>query len=164
MRPRPLPPAPGQEGVWDYPSPPRLEPVPDRIRIIFDGVTIADTGSAYRVLETSHPPVYYLPPQAFVAGSLVPTSGGSHCEWKGRAVYYDVASATRRVSRAGWGYPDPTPAFAAIRDFVAIYAGPMDACYVGADKVIPQPGLFYGGWITPTIVGPFKGEPGTMGW
>ncbi|MCW6511393.1 DUF427 domain-containing protein [Lichenifustis flavocetrariae] len=164
MRPQPKPAGPGQESVWDYPRPPRLETVHDDIRIIFAGVEIARTQAAFRVLETSHPPVYYLPPSAFQPDALVPASGGSFCEWKGRAVYFDVAAGGRRAERAAWAYPDPTSDFAAIRDFVAVYLGKMDACFVGAEKVLPQPGGFYGGWITSNIVGPFKGDPGTQGW
>jgi uncharacterized protein (DUF427 family) len=162
--PAPSPTAPGQESVWDYPRPPRLERVPERLRIVLDGETIADTTEGWRVLETSHPPTYYLPPEAFRPGSLAPAVGGSLCEWKGRAVYYDVVGPRRRAARAAWAYPDPTPPFAAIAGHVAVYAGPMDACFVGAERARPQPGGFYGGWVTDRVVGPFKGEPGTEGW
>jgi uncharacterized protein (DUF427 family) len=163
-RPAPHPVGPGQESVWDYPRPPRLERVPERLRIVFEGETIADTTRGWRVLETSHPPSYYLPPDAFRAGALVPAGGGSLCEWKGRAVYFDVVGASRRASRVAWAYPHPTEPFAALSDHVAVYAGPMDACYVGEERVTPQPGGFYGGWVTRRVAGPFKGEPGTQGW
>jgi uncharacterized protein (DUF427 family) len=165
MRPRPLSVGPGQESVWDYPRPPRLEPVSRRLRIILGGETIADTTRGFRVLETSHPPVYYLPPEDIVPGSLVPTTRGSFCEWKGRARYWNVrGGGTSEARDAAWSYPTPEPAFAAIRDHVAFYAGLMDACFVDEDRVVPQPGGFYGGWITPDIVGPFKGTPGSWGW
>ncbi|TNC15233.1 DUF427 domain-containing protein [Methylobacterium terricola] len=162
--PRPDPVGPGQESVWDYPRPPRLEPVPERLRVVFDGVTIADTVRGWRVLETSHPPSYYLHPDDIRPGVLVPAGGGSVCEWKGRALYFDVAGPTRRAERVAWAYPRPTNAFAALAGHVAFYAAPMDGCFVGDARVTPQPGGFYGGWITDRIVGPFKGEPGSMGW
>ncbi len=155
---------PGKESVWDYPRPPRLEPVVDRIHIVFDGATVADTTAAYRVLETSHPPNYYLPPGAFVDGALVHTRRGSFCEWKGEAHYYDVVVGDRTAPDAAWAYDRPTPGFAPIAGYVAVYAGPMDACFVGDERVTPQPGGFYGGWVTDDLTGPFKGGPGTNGW
>ena len=158
------PPTARVESVWDYPRPPSVEPVPQRVRVVFDEVTIADTVAAKRVLETSHPPVYYLPPQDVRWDCLVPSPGRSWCEWKGEARYFDVEVNGRRVPRAAWAYPAPTAAFAEISDYVAFYAGPMDACFVGDARVVPQPGGFYGGWITPEIRGPFKGSPGTEGW
>ncbi|HEY8566944.1 MAG TPA: DUF427 domain-containing protein [Beijerinckiaceae bacterium] len=164
-RPTPAPlTAPDQESVWAYPRPPRLEPVAARLRVVFDGVAVADTTAGYRVLETSHPPTYYLPPADIRSHALVPAPGGSLCEWKGRAVYFTVVGPTRRAERAAWAYPDPTPPFRAIAGHVAFYAGPMDACFVEDEQVTPQPGGFYGGWITNNIVGPFKGEPGSEGW
>ncbi len=150
--------------MWDYPRPPRLEPVDQRIRIVFAGITIADTTSAYRVLETSHPPNYYLPAEAFLDGVLVRTRRASYCEWKGEAHYYDVVADGRTAADAGWGYDRPSPGFAPIAGHVAVYAGPMDACTVGDEQVVPQPGGFYGGWITDAVTGPFKGAPGTNGW
>ena len=164
MRPVPVPPGPRQESVWDYPRPPRLERVADRVRILFAGTLLAETTAAWRVLETSHPPTYYLPPNDFTPGALVPAGGGSVCEWKGRAVYFDVDLGGRRAERAAWAYPKPTGAFAPIKDHVAVYAGPMDGCFVGDEQAEPQPGGFYGGWITSRIVGPFKGGPGSAGW
>ncbi len=152
------------ERVWDYPRPPRLEPVSQRVRIVLGGQTIADTGAALRVLETSHPPTYYLPPDAFAPGVLVASARSSFCEWKGRTRYWSLRTAGRTVPDVGWSYPDPSPAFAALRDHVAVYAGPMDSCWVGDEQVTPQPGGFYGGWVTANLTGPFKGEPGTEFW
>ena len=161
---RRIAPGPGQESVWDYPRPPRLERFSGHIQIVLGGVTIADTRGAYRVLETSHPPSYYLPPDDIRADALVAASGASLCEWKGAARYFDVIGGAKRAPRAAWGYPDPTPAFLAIAGYVAFYPAPMDACFVDGERVTPQPGGFYGGWITANIVGPFKGGPGTVGW
>lgn len=153
------------ESVWDYPRPPRVEPVERRIRVVLGGATIVDSRRAHRVLETSHPPAYYVPLDDVVPGVLVPSARGStHCEWKGLASYYDVVSGGTRAEGAAWTYHDPSPGFEAIRDAVAFYPGPMDACYVDEERVEPQPGGFYGGWITPDVVGPFKGAPGTLGW
>ena len=168
-------PQPGQESVWDYPRPPALEPVDREIVVEFGGVEIARTTAedpAYRVLETSHPPVYYLPPAAFGPGTLRPAGGGSFCEWKGQAAYFDLVVPADRAADGvehlaaakAWSYPDPTDRFAAIRDHVALYAHAVDRCTVGGVEVTPQPGGFYGGWITPDVVGPFKGGPGTWGW
>ena len=154
------------ESVWDYPRPPRLEPTAKRLRVVLGGVVIAETVRGHRVLETSHPPVYYIPLEDIARGALVAAAGReSHCEWKGIASYYDVVGGgDRRVARSAWTYRSPTRAFEAIRDAVAFYPAAMDACTVDGEQVIPQPGGFYGGWITADIGGPFKGEPGTMGW
>ena len=157
-------PGPGQESVWDYPRPPSLEPTRRRIRIVGGGQTIVDTTSAWRVLETSHPPGYYIPPDDIRPGVLVPADGGSFCEWKGRAEYFSVRVGGRELPSAAWTYPNPIPRFAPIAGYVAFYAGPMDRCLVDDEVVTPQPGAFYGGWITADIVGPFKGGPGTTGW
>jgi uncharacterized protein (DUF427 family) len=157
-------PGPGQESVWDYPRPPRVERTEKHIQVAFNGVMIADSRGAWRVLETSHPPVYYIPPQDIRRDCLLQAAGRSFCEWKGQAGYYDVCVGDKTVANAAWYYPRPTPAFAAIKDHVAFYARLMDACYVDNELVQPQPGEFYGGWITSDIVGPFKGEPGTWGW
>jgi uncharacterized protein (DUF427 family) len=164
QRPTPHPAAPGQESVWNYPRPPRLERVGRRVRIVFNGVAIADTGDAKRVLETSHPPTYYIPPEDVRHEYLEPAPGQSFCEWKGMARYFTVAVNGRRAERVAWAYPDPTPGFRDLTGHFAFYAGPMDACYVGDEKARPQPGGFYGGWITGDVVGPFKGEPGSQGW
>ena len=157
-------PGPGQESVWDYPRPPRLEDSPKAIRVVFNGITIVDTHRAQRVLETSHPPVYYLPPEDIKMEYLVTTTQGSFCEWKGRALYYTVVVGDKQATNAAWSYPSPTPAFASIKDYLAFYPHLMDACYVNDEQVKPQPGNFYGGWITNDIVGPFKGAAGTWGW
>lgn len=164
MTPKPITPGPGQESVWDYPRPPRLERVGERIRILFGGLALADTVAAWRVLETSHPPTYYLPPGDIAAGALVPVGQGSVCEWKGPARYFDVVLGGRRASRAAWTYPAPLAPFAALADHVAFYAAAMDACWVGEERAEPQPGGFYGGWVTGRVVGPFKGGPGSWGW
>lgn len=155
---------PDQESVWEYPRPPRVEPVKERIQIIYNGTTIANSTSAYRVLETSHPPGYYLPKEDIRMEYLTRSSKTSFCEWKGRAVYYSLNVDGQKEAHTAWAYPDPSPGFEAIQDHLAFYAVPMDACYVGDQRVRPQPGEFYGGWITDNIVGPFKGGPGTIGW
>ena len=153
------------EDVWSYPRPPALQSVRPRVvRIRFAGGEIASTEAAWRVLETSHPPVYYLPKEAFHDCLLEAAPGGSFCEWKGSARYWTIVAGGRRAESVAWSYPDPTPAFAALRDHLAVYAGPMDACFIGDEKVVPQPGGFYGGWITRNLKGPFKGVPGSAGW
>lgn len=157
-------PGPGQESVWDYPRPPRLEPTAKRLRVVFGGVTLAETTRGLRVLETSHPPVYYFPPADVRMERLVPARGGSFCEWKGMAAYFDVEVGDKRAVTAAWTYPDPTPAFLAIKDHLAFYPHLMDACLVGDERARPQAGGFYGGWITGDVVGPFKGAPGSAGW
>jgi uncharacterized protein (DUF427 family) len=154
------------ESVWDYPRPPRAEPSGRRIRVVLAGTVIADTTRARRVLETSHPPVYYVPLEDVTPDALEPARGpGSFCEWKGEATYFDViGGGGRRAERAAWAYPDPTPAFETIRDAVAFYPGLMDECTLDGEVVEAQKGGFYGGWITSDLVGPFKGGPGTRGW
>lgn len=164
MHPQPIPPKPGQESVWDYPRPPAVETCTARLRVVFAGQTIADTTDVVRVLETSHPPVYYLPVAGGLGDYLVPAGGGSFCEWKGSAHYYNVRVGDQVAEQAAWGYDTPTARFAAITGRVAIYPGRMDACYVDDELVTPQPGGFYGGWITSRVAGPFKGVPGSMGW
>ncbi len=159
-----IPPGPGQESVWDYPRPPTLEPVPARLRVEFAGVVIADTQQGWRVLETSHPPTYYLPLADVVPDVLQPAEGSSVCEWKGVARYYDVVVGIRRARRAAWAYPHPRPRYAALAELVGFMPALMDRCLVGDEVARPQPGGFYGGWITDAIVGPFKGQPGTMHW
>jgi uncharacterized protein (DUF427 family) len=157
-------PAAWQESVWDYPRPPRLEKISKEIKIIFNGETIVLTNIAMRVLETSHPPVYYIPSVDIKMEFLIPGIGNSFCEWKGNSNYYDVRIKDKLANKAAWYYPSPTNEFTEIKNFVAFYASKMDGCYIDSEKVIPQPGGFYGGWITKDIVGPFKGEPGTFGW
>ncbi|HKH12010.1 MAG TPA: DUF427 domain-containing protein [Rubrobacter sp.] len=157
-------PGPGQESVWDYPRPPRMEDVEEKVKVVFGDVTLAYTTMAKRVLETSHPPVYYIPPGDIRMEHLRPSAGTSYCEWKGRAGYYDVVTDEKTEERAAWFYPSPTPSFRELKDYVAFYPSRVDACWVGGEKVEAQEGDFYGGWITPNIVGPFKGAPGTWGW
>ncbi len=157
-------PGPGQESVWDYPRPPRLEPARATIEIRLGGQVIARTTDALRVLETSHPPTYYLPVTAFADGVLRPTAGSSYCEWKGSASYYDLVTPSRTAARAGWTYPEPSPGFEALVDHVAVMPAAMDECSVDDEVVVPQAGGFYGGWITSRVVGPFKGPPGARGW
>lgn len=152
------------EYVRDYPRPPRVEPVAKRVKIEFNGQTIADTTRARRVLETFGAPVYYLPLSDVRHDLLTETPRHTVCEWKGLASYYSLRVGDRVLENVAWTYHDPKPGFEAIRDHVAFYCAPMDACYVGDEKARPQPGRFYGGWITDGIEGPFKGEPGTEGW
>jgi len=163
-RPEPDPVGPGQESAWDYPRPPRLEAVRERLTVVLGGVTIAETTSGFRVLETSHPPNYYFPPGDVAPGALESSPGGSFCEWKGRAQYFTVRGGDQVEVDAAWAYATPSPAYQAITDHVAFYAGRMGACFVDGELVVPQPGSFYGGWITSRIVGPFKGGPGSRGW
>jgi uncharacterized protein (DUF427 family) len=161
---RPVTPQPGQESVWDYPRPPRVEASNERIRIFLGGELILDTVDSVRVLETSHPPVYYLPRSAFRPGVLEPADGSSFCEFKGTAHYLTVRAGGTEAEGAAWFYPEPTAGFEILADRVALYPGRMDYCEVEGEKVRPQVGGFYGGWVTDRVAGPFKGEPGTMGW
>jgi uncharacterized protein (DUF427 family) len=164
VRPQRIPPDPDQESVWDYPRPPALEPVTARIRVELSGTTVADCRRAWRVLETSHPPSYYLHPDDVDASCLRAAPGSSLCEWKGSASYWDVVAGGRVAPAAAWSYARPTARFAAIADHLAFYVGLMDACWVDAERAEPQPGGFYGGWVTASVVGPFKGVPGSQGW
>jgi uncharacterized protein (DUF427 family) len=157
-------PAGGQESVWDYPRPPRLETVGERLRVKFHGKVIADTVAGYRVLETSHPPVYYIPPQDLAQQYLLAAPGSSWCEFKGHAKYWSLDADGVRAENAAWSYPTPSQAFAGIAGYLAFYASRVDECWVGEERVQPQEGDFYGGWITSRVVGPFKGAVGTRGW
>lgn len=150
--------------MWDYPRPPRVERVARRVVIEFGGAAIVDTDDVVRVLETSHPPVFYLPIEAFAPGALTPGEGASYCEFKGAASYLDVHGGAVTAPRAGWTYPAPRPGFGDLVGRVAVYPAPMDRCLVDGVAVLAQPGGFYGGWITPEVRGPFKGAPGTLGW
>jgi uncharacterized protein (DUF427 family) len=153
------------ESVWEYPRPPRVEPASRRVRIELGGELIVDTTRAHRVLETSHPPTYYIPLDDVVPGALVPSGGRTtFCEWKGVASYFDVVAGGKTIARGAWTYRDPTRGFEAIRDAVAFYPGRMDACFLDEERVVAQPGDFYGGWITSDVVGPFKGTAGSSGW
>lgn len=157
-------PGPGQESVWDYPRPPRMEDVDRRVKVVCGDVTLAYTTHAKRVMETSHPPVYYIPPEDIRMEHMTPVAGTTFCEWKGRAQYWNIATDGRNEERAAWSYPEPTPSFTDLKDYVAFYPSKMDTCWVDGEKVEAQEGDFYGGWVTSEIVGPFKGAPGTWGW
>ncbi len=152
-----------RENVQSYPRPPALEPVPHRITVRLGGVLVADTTCALRVLETHHAPTYYLPAQDIQA-NLRPVQGSSFCEWKGVARYFDVLSGDKIAPRAAWAYDRPTADFAGLAGHMAFYAGLMDEAWVGDLRVIPQPGDFYGGWVTPNLYGQIKGAPGTKHW
>lgn len=153
-----------QESVWDYPRPPRVEPFTGSITVELGGQVIASTSHAWRVLETSHPPTYYLPRAAFADGAVRSASGSSWCEWKGRASYYDLVGGDVVAPRAAWSYLNPTPGFESIAGALAVMAAAVDRCTVNGEVVTAQPGGFYGGWITSWVVGPFKGVPGSAGW
>ncbi len=152
------------ESVWHYPRPPRVEPSGRRIRVVVADVVVADTTRALRVLETSHPPVYYIPPEDVCGECLRQNPRRSYCEFKGEASYYDLVVGGREVRDAGWYYPRPSAGYEALRGFFAFYPGRVDAAFVDDEQVRAQPGDFYGGWITADIEGPFKGGPGTAGW
>jgi uncharacterized protein (DUF427 family) len=163
-RPVPLPPGPGQESVWDYPRPLAVDPSSELVEVHLGGEVVARTRSSLRVLETSHPPTYYLPLDAFVDGALLPVEGSTVCEWKGRAAYFDLLGGGRCAARAAWTYPEPVPTYAVLAGHVAVMPGLVDACYVDGERVRAQEGGFYGGWVTDRVVGPFKGIPGSWGW
>ena len=160
----PVIPRPGQESVWDYPRPPRVEAVPERIRMIVGELVIADSSRAMRVLETAGAPVYYLPPGEVRMDLLRPSRSTSVCEWKGTAGYWSLEVDGRRIPDIAWSYEQPSPAFRAIRGYLGFYAAKVDEAWVGDERATPQPGGFYGGWMTSRIVGPVKGEPGSRGW
>ena len=164
MRPTPDMAGPGQESVWSFPRPAVAEPTDARIMIEHLGRIVADTRAAIRTLETSHPPSYYIPRADIAEGMLRRAAGSSFCEWKGAATYWDGVIGDVVLERVGWSYASPTAPFASMRDHVAFYAAPFDRCTVAGETVIPQPGAFYGGWITSRIAGPFKGVPGSRGW
>ena len=153
-----------QENVQDYPRPPALEAVTQVLRVVLGGMTIAETRAGFRVLETHHAPTYYFPPQDVAAGVLTAAQGTSYCEWKGAARYWSVSAGGVRRQRAAWGYARPSEDFAPLAGYLAFYAEPMEACYVGRHKVLPQPGSFYGGWVTENLRGEIKGAPGTERW
>ena len=152
------------ESVADYPRPPRLDRVPWRIRVELGGETVAETTRALRVCETFGAPVYYIPPEDVRTDLLEEARGGSFCEWKGVARYWTVRAGGKTAERAAWSYPTPTERFRPLKDHLAFYAAKMDGCTVDGDEARPQPGGFYGGWVTPEISGPIKGAPGTEGW
>ncbi len=164
MRPDYTPPKPGQESVWDYPRPPRLEDTNKHLKVICNGIVLAETNRGKRVLETSHPPTYYFPGEDVKLPHLIPTPKKGVCEWKGRYEYYDISIGDKYIKYAAWRYFDPTLDFVPLAEYYGFIASLMDACYVNDELVTPQAGDFYGGWITADIVGPFKGGPGTWGW
>jgi len=154
----------GQESVWDYPRPPRVEKSSERIRVVVNGQTIIDSTDTYRVLETSHPPTYYIPRKDVQMQALTPTQRNTYCEFKGQASYYTVEVDGQKVVNGAWTYTNPNHGYEAIKDHIAVYPSRMEACYVDDEQVTPQEGDFYGGWITSKVVGPFKGGAGTRGW
>ncbi len=157
-------PGPGQELVWDYPRPPRVDAVPERLRVIVDGEILAETMRGFRVLETAGAPVYYFPPEDVRFDRLETSPHTSFCEWKGTASYHHYEANGRVIHNVAWSYPDPNPGYEAIRDYLAFYAGRVDEAWVGEERATPQPGHFYGGWVTSRIVGPIKGGPDSFGW
>lgn len=163
-RPKPLPIKTGQRSVWDFPRPPAIEVEPRCVRAVFGGEVIASSTRCVKVLETSHPPVYFFPHEDCNPDALLRTGKSSYCEWKGEAKYFDVVAGDRVAKAAAFAYPRPSKRFADYAGWVSLYAGPMDECFVGDDRVEPQPGGFYSGWITPDVVGPFKGVDGSWGW
>lgn len=163
-QPKPDVAAEGQESVWDYPRPPRVEADSRRIVVEFRGTIIADSTATWRVLETSHPPVFYIPPEDVRVELLVASERTSVCEFKGEARYYDIVVGDQVSKSAAWCYPEPLPGQEQIGYAIAFYPGRVDRATVDGEIVRPQPGAFYGGWITSEIVGPFKGEPGSEGW
>ena len=163
-RPRPITPGAGQESVWDYPRPPRVERVPERVRVVVGGTAIADSTAALRVLETAGAPVYYVPQHDVRMDLLRPSPHRTWCEWKGEASYWSLHDGARDVSNIAWTYEHPKPGYEALTGHLAFYAGKVDEAWLGDERASPQPGRFYGGWVTPRIVGPFKGEPGTERW
>lgn len=160
---RAVEPGPDQESVWDYPRPPVIVEDGRLVQVRLDDTLIAETRAARRVLETASPPTFYLPPKSVNLAYLRPEAGHSYCEWKGRASYFSVCVNEHCVGQSAWCYPEPFARFGAIKGYLAFYPGRV-ACYVDGKRVRAQAGGFYGGWITPEIVGPFKGEPGTGGW
>ncbi|HTU61201.1 MAG TPA: DUF427 domain-containing protein [Polyangiales bacterium] len=156
-------PGPGQESVWDYPRPPRVAADAREVIIKVGSTVVARTRSALRVLETASPPTFYLPVSDIDMRVIEPAGGSSHCEWKGAARYFDVRTAHEVLSAVAWSYAEPYPEYAALRDHLSFYPGQIE-CTVDGARVKAQPGGFYGGWITPEVVGPFKGDPGSGGW
>ena len=157
-------PGAGQESVWDYPRPPRVEAVSARLRVEFAGVVVAETGRGLRVVETSSPPAYYFPPEDVKTALLRPMRHRTLCEWKGEAAYWTLMARGREAEAAAWSYPSPSTGYEVLAGWFAFHAGRADACYVDGERAAPQPGGYYGGWVTASVVGPFKGEPGTERW
>lgn len=164
MRPARITPGPGQRSVWDFPRPPIVERCGHHLVVWFGGRVIAETRAGVQVLETSHPPTYYFPASDVDTAVLRPTSRRSICEWKGRAILWDVVVDAHRVEAAAWSYPEPTRRAQVLGGHIAFYPSAMDRCLVNGEVARPQEGGFYGGWITSDLVGPFKGGPGSWGW
>jgi uncharacterized protein (DUF427 family) len=162
--PKAIKPKPGQESVWDYPRPPALEKVNKTLVVEFAGRIIAETNRGFRVLETSHPPVYYFPLEDVDTDILTESSLRTGCEWKGTGKYYHLQLNEKYSENAAWYYDKPKKRFREIKNYIAFYPDRVDACYVNGERITPQPGGFYGGWITQDIVGPFKGIDGSFGW
>ena len=156
-------PGPAQESVWDYPRPPEIKPDSRRVVVKLGETVIASTDKAVRVLETASPPTFYLPPDSVNTDLLKAAGGGSFCEWKGKASYWTVEAGGQVVKSGAWSYENTSPAFSTIQGYFSFYPAKLK-CYVDDELVEPQPGGFYGGWMTSEIVGPVKGEPGTGGW
>ena len=153
-----------KESVWDYPRPPGIELYPGLIEIVHRGYNLASSSRVFRVLETSHPPVYYIPPEDVMMELLRKNGRTSMCEFKGMAVYFDLVTTEERINNAAWCYDNPRRGFEDIKGCLAFYPSKLEACYVDGEMVKAQEGDFYGGWITSNIEGPFKGGPGTRGW
>jgi uncharacterized protein (DUF427 family) len=164
VAPERIEPGPGQESVWDYPRPPRLERTSSRLVVVFAGLVVAETTQGHRILETSQPPAYYFPPEDVRTDLLEPGVHRTFCEWKGTARYHSIVVGGRRADEAAWSYPSPTPSFEAIAGHFAFYPQRVDACSVDDEQVEANEGSFYGGWITSKVVGPFKGGSGTAHW
>lgn len=165
FEPKRIEPGPGQESVWDYPRPPRIEPCRRLVTVKFAGRDLARSDRALRVLETAGAPTIYVPAADIDMEMLRPSAGsGTWCEWKGAAAYFDLVAGDRVGEKAAWTYPSPTPKFKALSDHVSFYPARTEGCYLDDELVTPQPGRFYGGWVTKDIVGPIKGEPGSLLW
>lgn len=154
----------GQESVWDYPRPPRVEADARIVVVKWNEVVIAESTGAMRVLETASPPTFYLPPEDVRIDLLTESPGTSVCEWKGTASYWSLALPDgQAVPNVGWTYPEPWEGFEQLADCVSFFPSRL-ACFVAGVRVEPQPGNVYGGWVTPEVIGPFKGGPGTERW
>jgi len=163
-KPRPVKPGKGEESVWDYPRPPAIESFSGSVEVYSEQGLLAGTSQCFRVLETSHPPVFYLPWESANHDYLTPSNHQSFCEWKGMALYLDLHLRSGIVKNVAWYYPNPNERYSNLKNHLSFYPSKVDSCYVNGEKVKAQKGDFYGGWITSNIVGPFKGETGTWGW
>jgi uncharacterized protein (DUF427 family) len=153
----------GQESVWDYPRPPQIVPESREVAVLWGTTEVARTRAAVKVQETAHPPTFYLPWRDVARHLLKPAPGGSFCEWKGPARYWSLVDGARTIAGVAWSYPQPLSGAEALAECVAFYCHRLE-CTVGGAPVRPQPGGFYGGWITPELTGPYKGENGSAGW